>query len=227
MNAIRRLLLVTLPASLLACGGRAADADAARDTLSVPAVQPGDTLAVPPAMTSDSTAGAKAASPPAGGGQGGGTGATPAPASSGSGSGATKSGAAAGGLSSSDIAVVAGAAQQGSGGLQVMPWENLTPLILTDLRAVVQRQRSNHAAERRYSTSVQPLGAAARDGWTTRVVHASARGWAAVATQAFYPGRSCVVWLGSSAEEARAPRTEANGLLGEEGEPVCDRAPTR
>ena len=215
MIRVSALSLVVL--LVAACGGSDTDGDARTgDTLAAPAVQPGDTLAVPPAMTSDSAAGGKAATPPAGAGQSAGSkGETPAAS--------TPPGA----LPTGDVAVVAGAAQQGSGGLQVMPWEHLTPLILADLRALVQRQQRNYAADRRYSTSVQPLGAAARDGWTTRVVHASARGWSAVATQAFYPGRSCVVWLGSSADEARAPRTEANGLLGAEGEPVCDRAPSR
>ena len=223
MTGLRRLLVAALPISLLACGGRDTAADARADSLPAPAVQPGDTLAVPPAMTSDSTAGTKATAPPAGSGQSADSarrpGATTTPAPTG------KPGAS-GTLSSTDLGVVAGAAAQ-QGGLQVMPWENLAPLALTDLRALAQRQQRTHAAERRYTTSVQPLGASARDGWTIRVVHASARGWAAVATQAFYPGRSCVVWLGTSAEEARAPRTEANALLGEEGVPVCDRAPSR
>ena len=226
MHRSRALLLGLALALVTACGGSDIDGDArAVDTLAAPAVLPGDTLAVPPAMTSDSAAGRDAAVPPAGADRPAGASASPTrgttPALSG------KTGASAGTLSSGDLTVVAGAAQQAGGGLQVMPWENLVPLVLTDLRALVQRQQRNHAAERRYTTSVQPLGISARDGWTTRVVHASARGWSAVATQAFYPGRSCVVWLGTSAEEARAPRTEANGLLGEEGVPVCDRAPAR
>ena len=223
MTAPRRLLVAAVPILLLSCSGGDADAGARDDSLAAPAALPGDSLGVPPAMTSDSTAGTKAGAPPAASGQSAdsahrpGATATPAP---------TGKPGTSGGLSSTDLAVVAGAAAQ-QGGLQVMPWENLVPLVVTDLRALVQRQQRTHAAERRYSTSVQPLGVSARDGWTIRVVHASARGWAAVATHMFYPGRSCVVWLGASADEARAPRTEADALLAEEGVPVCDRAPAR
>ena len=224
MSRTRALLLLPAVALVLACGGGSRDAEPAADTLPTPAVLPGDTLAVPPAMTSDSAAGVKAAAPPAGAGG--------APASSGSGATpGTKAGAVggakSGALTPGELTAVAGAAQQGAGGLQVMPWENLVPLVIADLRAHVQRQERTFARTNRYSSSPPPLGISARDGWTTRIVYAGPRGWSAVATQTFYPGRSCVIWVGASAGEARAPRTEAAGLLGAEGEPVCDPSPTR
>lgn len=224
MSRIRELPLLPAIVLLLACGGGGRDAERAADTLPTPAVLPGDTLAVPPAMTSDSVAGARAAAPPAGAGQ--------AAPSSGSGAATgTKAGASAatksGALTPGELTAVAGAAQQGSGGLQVMPWENLVPLVIADLRTHVQRQERNFARANRYSSSPPPLGIAARDGWTTRIVYAGPRAWSASATHTFYPGRSCVIWVGASAEEARAPRTEAAGLRGDEGEPVCDPAPTR
>lgn len=222
MSRIRQLLRLPALVLALACGG--GDAEPAADTLPTPAVLPGDTLAVPPAMTSDSAAGVKAAAPPAGAGQAApSSGSGAAPGTKAGASGGTTKGA----MTSGELTAVAGAAQQGAGGLQVMPWENLVPLVIADLRAHVQRQERTFARTKRYSSSPPPLGVSARDGWTTRIVHAGPRGWSAVATQTFYPGRSCVIWVGASAEEARAPRTEAAGLRGDEGEPVCDPAPTR
>ena len=223
MHRVRALPIMVASLLAAACGTqRDADERAAGDTLA-PAVLPGDTLVVPPAMTSDSAAGRDAAAPPAGAAQPGGTSGAPDGAKAAPG---TKSGTAPGGLSSTDIAVVAGAAAQ-QGGLQVMPWENLTPLILTDMRALVQHQERYFAANRRYSSRVQALGASARDGWTTRITFAGPEGWSAAATQAFYPGRSCVVWGGTSADAARAPKTEAAGLRGAAGQPVCDAGPAR
>ena len=103
-----------------------------------------------------------------------------------------------------------------AGGLRVMPWSMLTAHADDLLRDLAARQQEHFAEERRYSTAT----VSGREGWTVRVLFADEQAWAAEATQAFYAGRSCVIWGGDAG--GRRPRTARDGRQASAGTPACD-----
>jgi hypothetical protein len=53
-----------------------------------------------------------------------------------------------------------------------------------------------------------------------KILAADAQSWAAKATHARFPGKSCVIWFGTVAQR---PGTDAQGRVeGRSGVPVCD-----
>lgn len=100
--------------------------------------------------------------------------------------------------------------------LRVMPWSMLTQHAEQLLRDLASRQEERFADEGRYSAEA-PAG---REGWTVRVLFADEEAWAAEATQAFHPGRSCVAWGGNAG--GRRPRTALAGRSAGAGTPACD-----
>ena len=106
--------------------------------------------------------------------------------------------------------------QPAAGGLRVMPWTMLTPHANDLLRDLAARQQQRFEDEGRFSSATAP----GREGWTVRVLFADETGWAAEATQAFYRGRSCVIWGGDAG--GRRPRTARDGRSAGAGAPACD-----
>jgi hypothetical protein len=91
---------------------------------------------------------------------------------------------------------------------------------LRSVAAAQTRYRGLHGA---YAASVDRLDVRLEYGTRVEILLASRSGWQAKATHQSQPGRSCVVFVGST-NGAEAPRTDGDReMAGEEGIPLCDR----
>jgi hypothetical protein len=91
------------------------------------------------------------------------------------------------------------------------------------LRSVAAAQQRYRAAHGVYAASLDRLGVRPEYGVRIEILLASAAGWQAKATHQSQPGRSCVVFVGSTGD-VEAPRTDGDReMAGEEGIPLCDR----
>jgi hypothetical protein len=91
-----------------------------------------------------------------------------------------------------------------------------------DLRNLVLSQNAYYQTQGIYSRRTEPLALQYlwHRGVTVRVLTADGSSWAARASHASRPGKSCVVWYGAI---TRRPATQAQGKTPEEaGVPVCD-----
>lgn len=91
-----------------------------------------------------------------------------------------------------------------------------------DLRNLIASQESYFANQGVYARRTQTFGLHYlwhRDV-RVRILSADDRSWAAEATHARFPGKSCVIWFGPAAQRPAtdAQRRQAN----QSGEPVCD-----
>ncbi len=91
--------------------------------------------------------------------------------------------------------------------------------VRSDLRNLVTAQESYFADSVTYTTSLAALRFQASRGVTVRILSASARGWAAVATHESAPGMRCGIFVGN----ATPPLPEVQN----EGEPACAGGPPR
>lgn len=88
-----------------------------------------------------------------------------------------------------------------------------------DLQRLVGVNQVYLAKTGRYSKSVGTLqGYRASPGVTVTIVQASSTGWAAQATSARLPGRSCVIFIGA----VTPPATIHDKRTGPEAVPTCD-----
>lgn len=102
--------------------------------------------------------------------------------------------------------------------------EALNPrtLMMADLRNLVRSQETYFANQGVYARRTEPLALQYlwRPGVRVRIMAADRQSWAAKATHARLPGKSCVIWFGSVAQR---PATDAQRRQGQEaGVPVCD-----
>ena len=91
-----------------------------------------------------------------------------------------------------------------------------------DLRKMIQAQEAYHGTMGAYTRNIQalPLQFAWQDQVEVTVVDADARSWAARATHARHPGKSCVIWVGPVSHR---PATERQGRSPQQpGIPACD-----
>jgi hypothetical protein len=91
-----------------------------------------------------------------------------------------------------------------------------------DLRNLVRSQDSYFGTQGIYSRRTEPFALQYlwHRGVTIRILSANDASWAARATHASRPGKSCVIWLGPVAQR---PVTEQQKRLPEQpGTPVCD-----
>ncbi len=89
-----------------------------------------------------------------------------------------------------------------------------------DLRAVVSANEVYHARHATYAKSVDGLpGFHPHPGVSITFVSATDQGWAAKATGAALPGKSCVIFIGA----VTPPKTDGQGLTGPEAVAMCDR----
>lgn len=100
----------------------------------------------------------------------------------------------------------------------------LNPLVQmrVDLRKLARAQDAYLGAQGIYSRRVEPLALQYiwHRGVNVRVLDADQRAWAAEATHAGRPGKSCVIWWGPV---TRKPATKDQRLVPQEpGEPACD-----
>ena len=91
-----------------------------------------------------------------------------------------------------------------------------------DLRNLVRSQETYFAMQGSYARRTEPL--ALQYLWhrdvRVKILAADRQSWAAKATHARYPGKSCVIWFGPVAQR---PRTDAYQRRGNRsGVPVCD-----
>lgn len=93
--------------------------------------------------------------------------------------------------------------------------------LTSQLRNLVSAEESYYADHSTYSNSLKELGYVAREGAVVMVFRADKRGWAGRAVHPAIAGKSCVIWVGPTGEAAQV-RTDATGITGAEGEPVCD-----
>ena len=102
--------------------------------------------------------------------------------------------------------------------------EALNPrtLMKADLRNLVRSQETYFATQGVYALRTEPLALQYlwRPGVRVRILSADRQSWAAKATQARLPGKSCVIWFGSV---PLRPVTDAQRRQSREaGVPVCD-----
>ena len=118
-------------------------------------------------------------------------------------------------------AVQVASGQPGSSGAQ--PGVNVAQTLETmkgDLRRLVGANQVYFADNGRFSADVSTLrGYHPSPGVTVNIVQASSTGWAAEATAATVPGKSCVISVGSV---PHAPTTLADKRSGPEAVAVCD-----
>jgi hypothetical protein len=91
-----------------------------------------------------------------------------------------------------------------------------------DLRNLVRSQETYLANQRIYARRTEPLGLQYlwRPGVRVKILTADRESWAAKATHARLPGKSCVIWFGSVIQR---PVTDAQLHQSREaGVPVCD-----
>ncbi len=93
---------------------------------------------------------------------------------------------------------------------------------LLEAQDAVRSQRGRFATG--FGTGAEAVPFVPPPGVVVRLGHADARGWAAIATHAALPGRSCVIWAGQ-VPIPRRPETSHDGNQGGEGEVVCDLVP--
>jgi hypothetical protein len=118
-----------------------------------------------------------------------------------------------------------GAAVRGAAGGEVAKQRAGSPETIAamkgDLRRLVSANEVYHAKNGRYSASVATLLAYhATAGVTVTILSATAGGWAAQATAAVMPGKSCVIFVGSV---PTAPTTQAEKRSAAEAVVVCDQ----
>jgi hypothetical protein len=90
-----------------------------------------------------------------------------------------------------------------------------------DLRQLVSANEVYHAKNGRYSNTVGTLVCyRATAGVTVTILSATAAGWAAQATAASMPGKSCVISVGSV---ATPPTTQGEKRSAAEAVAVCDQ----
>jgi hypothetical protein len=99
---------------------------------------------------------------------------------------------------------------------------NPTIAMKVDLRNLVHSQETYFATQGIYARRTEPL--ALQYLWhrdvRVKILVADGQSWAAKATHARLPGKSCVIWFGSISER---PVTDAQGRRGNQsGVPVCD-----
>jgi hypothetical protein len=89
-----------------------------------------------------------------------------------------------------------------------------------DLRKLVSLNEVYHAKNKKYASNLSDLsGFKPSPGVTVTVGPVSPNGWAATATVANVPGKSCAIYVGQVAP----PKTQAQGMQGPEAVPVCDK----
>jgi hypothetical protein len=91
-----------------------------------------------------------------------------------------------------------------------------------DLRNLAYSQQTYFGTQGTFSRRIEPLALQYlwHRGVTVKILSAGRDSWAARATHAATPGKSCVIWFGSV---SYPPRTEAEGLRPDRpGVPVCD-----
>lgn len=89
-----------------------------------------------------------------------------------------------------------------------------------DLRRLVSLNEVYHAKNKKYASNISDLTSYKPSaGVSVSLGPSSANGWAATATSANAPGKSCVIYVGQVAP----PKTQAQGLTGPEAVPACDK----
>jgi hypothetical protein len=121
------------------------------------------------------------------------------------------------------VSAQGGAAPSQGGSSAAQPAVNVSQTLDTmkgDLRRLVGANQVYFADKGRYNADVSALrGYHPSSGVTVNIVDASSTGWAAVATAATVPGKSCVIAVGTV---ARPPTTLADKRSGPEAVAVCD-----
>jgi hypothetical protein len=102
--------------------------------------------------------------------------------------------------------------------------EALNPrtLMKADLRNLVRSQETYFATQGIYARRTEPLALQYlwRPGVRVKIIAADRQSWAAKATHARLPGKSCVIWFGSVTQR---PVTDAENRRSQgPGVPVCD-----
>lgn len=91
-----------------------------------------------------------------------------------------------------------------------------------DLRRLVSANEVYRAKNKRYAADIGALaGYRASGGVTVALLNASATGWAAKATAAALPGKSCVISVGTVPSP---PKTDATGRTAPDAVVTCDPA---
>jgi hypothetical protein len=93
------------------------------------------------------------------------------------------------------------------------------------LHELVTQQEKYWMDHGTYTTDGKALGAYpyAKGAPIAQVFAAGSRGWSGIATHRALKGKSCVIWVGQSADVAGGkPKTMGGVAAGGEGEPVCD-----
>jgi len=99
---------------------------------------------------------------------------------------------------------------------------NPRTLMKADLRNLVRSQETYFATQGVYARRTEPLALQYlwRPGVRVKILAADRQSWAAKATHARLPGKSCVIWFGSVAQR---PVTDAESRQSQgAGVPVCD-----
>lgn len=90
-----------------------------------------------------------------------------------------------------------------------------------DLRRLVSANEVYHVKNSKYAADVGALSSfRPTPGVTVTLLSASANGWAAKATAAALPGKSCVIYVGAV---PTPPKTDVDGRSGPEAVAVCDK----
>ena len=99
---------------------------------------------------------------------------------------------------------------------------NPRTLMMADLRNLVRSQETYFANQGVYARRTEPLALQYlwRPGVRVRILSADRQSWAAKATHARLPGKSCIIWFGTVSQR---PVTDAQRRQSQAaGSPVCD-----
>lgn len=106
--------------------------------------------------------------------------------------------------------------------------ERIYTLLRHQLRALLEAQDFVRAERggfaRGFGVGPDAVAFVPPAGVTVTMTWADSGGWAAAATHAALPGRTCVIWAGQ-VPPPRRPATEADQNQGSEAEVVCDLVP--
>lgn len=116
-----------------------------------------------------------------------------------------------------------GAASSPDGTRSVVPAGQGDPVTAMkgDLRRLVSANEVYHVKNSKYAADVGALSSfRPTPGVTVTLLSASANGWAAKATAAALPGKSCVIYVGAV---PTPPKTDVDARSGPEAVAVCDK----
>ncbi len=106
--------------------------------------------------------------------------------------------------------------------ISVPPPPNASQSVLLSLRSLARAEEHYFESHMRYASHVDSLKVTAEPGVTLEVISATARGWSARGSWDKSPGKTCVVYFGTTSD-VKPPITEFEGRRPKrEGEPVCD-----